>query len=527
MAKKAQLQHFVHRWKVKINRNRLLHSLSGGVLVMAIGAVIVCIAFVWRGHAVSPLWFLLPGSLGLVEILVMYPLLRLRDDRAAHHADGTFQLKQGLTSACFFAGQGLHDGIYHLQAEHTARQTHKIDLDNMRLPKPWRKTAATCIIIALMVWLCTFNDSPAVTEQKAEAKLTEAKTTEIKKHLQQAVEELKQQLSDAEQKLFEKSELAEIVDELQATPNRKEALRQYARIEKKLRDYSVKLSTKRDEKFAAQMGRQLQKGKETKELAQKMLEKKYRQAGAVLKKFSQKSGKGLQNARKDLDKLRSATNRMEAACRESGDSKSDLKNQTSKLCEQANQLQQALQQAEQSDCKDGKFKGEKIAYKNGQYDGKKPGQLSEFQLGANERLASLSKSLNELDARKIFLRRLDEMRKNLGQCQRYMVSSQYMLASQKGIGKAPDGRMDNSTSERTDQAQATQVNPLLGAGPSQIAIEDAESGTGTARVGRAARKELFRTQVEALVRREDVPADLKDGVKSYFEIIHKDGQKRP
>lgn len=122
---------------------------------------------------------------------------------------------------------------------------------------------------------------------------------------------------------------------------------------------------------------------------------------------------------------------------------------------------------------------------------------------------------------------MDEIRKKLGKSQRYMVVSRSVLVSNKGIGKKADGKMENKTSERTDQAQSGQVNPLLGDGPSQIAIEDAQSGTGTARVGRAARKEMFRMQVEALVNREDVPADLKDGVKSYFKIIHKDEKTKP
>ena len=80
--------------------------------------------------------------------------------------------------------------------------------------------------------------------------------------------------------------------------------------------------------------------------------------------------------------------------------------------------------------------------------------------------------------------------------------------------------MSNKTAEQTDQGLDTQLTGMKGDGPSQIAVEDAADGGAVTQRRAAAKRVEFRTQLESLVRREDVPESLKDGVKTYFEVIH-------
>ena len=523
MSPNEQLDEFVRQWRRRLNGHRLLLTVGSGAAGAALGMVVVAMTFVLRGHAVEPIWLLLPAGAGVVLAGAWYAAFRLSPEQAARHADGAFDLKQGLTSSRAFGRQGRTGGVYALQSGHTADCVQQVDPGAVSMREPWRRSVVAIVAAAAAIWLCTFTDSPAVAGRKVEARQTEEKTAEIKEYLSEVSEQLEQELNDDEKELFAKSRLAEMVEQLEATTDRKEALRQYARIEKKLRDTARKLSTKSDEKFASQMAIQLAKGKDTRELGKTLAARKYRQAAKDMQKLSQKkTGDRLDQAAHQLGKLRQATTRMRQASQEMGKNPSDLKDRADALSESVEQLSESLDESQLSKCEDGQCE-------DGQCEAKKLAKLAklgERQGDANDRLAKLGKGLGDLEARAAFLQKLKEMRKKLGQCQGYVVGQQVCLVNDRGIGQSEDGSMTNTTREQTDKTLATQVDPQMGQGPSQIAVEDAADGAGTASVSGRTRQWRFRAQVESLVRREDVPADVKDGVKNYFEIIHEDEDDR-
>ena len=61
---------------------------------------------------------------------------------------------------------------------------------------------------------------------------------------------------------------------------------------------------------------------------------------------------------------------------------------------------------------------------------------------------------------------------------------------------------------------------IKGQGPSDVTTEEANSGTGSTSGGVAKRKLQYRKQAEAYIQRQDVPSEVKQGVKHYFENIH-------
>jgi len=94
----------------------------------------------------------------------------------------------------------------------------------------------------------------------------------------------------------------------------------------------------------------------------------------------------------------------------------------------------------------------------------------------------------------------------------------------KAGGKKPgtgtvESRRDQ-TDELVDNGQTTQLKGIKGTGPSLTTIEAAEDGSGTSTRKGEARQREFKRQYESFVSREDVPEQVKSGVKRYFEVIH-------
>ncbi|MGJ8672796.1 hypothetical protein [Rubritalea sp.] len=87
-----------------------------------------------------------------------------------------------------------------------------------------------------------------------------------------------------------------------------------------------------------------------------------------------------------------------------------------------------------------------------------------------------------------------------------------------GTGSS-DARRD-SIDELANDGNLEQLSGQKGSGPSLSKIEEAESGSGVSsnRTTRTARE--FDRQMESFIERDDVPEELKIGVREYFKTIH-------
>ena len=124
-------------------------------------------------------------------------------------------------------------------------------------------------------------------------------------------------------------------------------------------------------------------------------------------------------------------------------------------------------------------------------------------------------------------RALAKLRDQLGKCQGFLGDpEQQSLAQVLGAqGGLPPGQgsveSPNDQQDPEFEGGADQLKGQKGSGPSAVSVESAESGSGVSGVRSARRARDFQRQVESFVEREDVPEDLKSGVKTYFEHIHR------
>ncbi len=90
----------------------------------------------------------------------------------------------------------------------------------------------------------------------------------------------------------------------------------------------------------------------------------------------------------------------------------------------------------------------------------------------------------------------------------------------QGIGEGAVQSRRNQRDALIDNGNITQLRGTIGAGPSQTTTEEASEGSGVSTRRSERRTREFSEQVESFVQREDIPENVKRGVKEYFENIH-------
>lgn len=472
-------------------------------------ALITSVIYVLRGYAVDYRVFVYFCAIGIVALVICGAVGRCSMDQAANLADRFFRLRECLISAFHFGNQGKTGRFYELQRRDAVERIR--GLDSRRIPL---RVPASCLRIGLVCCLgagvlCLVPESEAVRRARQEASMIEERSKTIQEEMGRELEALKKDADPEEKELLEKSKLEKKIKKLKTTRNRKDALRQYAKIERELRKMNKKLDTRADEKFLRTAAAELKKNKKTRTLSQKLSDRKYRKAGKELEKMkpspdaadAKKKKEKLSKLKKTADHLAKSANRYKGAKTGFCDAARELDKNVRSLSRQIAEMEK-----EAGECKECKKKGKPCENCRKAHCGmcKKTG----------EKLGKLSRMMSNLEARRKLLSRLEGLRKKMGSCQAYLLGKNGL---KPGSGK--DDRFDRK--EKTPQFGAqTGVRLLKGSGPSAVQIQDAESGSGVSRVGVAERKRRFKYQVEGLVRREDVPEPLKAGVKKYFEDIH-------
>lgn len=117
--------------------------------------------------------------------------------------------------------------------------------------------------------------------------------------------------------MIEPSKLRKWVEELKATKVQKEALRQYARLERKLIGASSRLQQQRDETLLRHAAFELDKDRATKELAKQLKQKDYEEAIEELRELvpprKEERREQLSEQHKELARLKAASQRMSSA----------------------------------------------------------------------------------------------------------------------------------------------------------------------------------------------------------------------
>ncbi len=544
--KQEHIEHFIANVKKRLNRHLSLSVFIGSLVIGGAVMTIIALSYILRGYHV-PLW-IYPAVFSTALLLgCCYWIFRqLSHDQAARFADLHFKLKDSIRSYSGFHKSGKNEGFYKLQAEQTEKSLDGLTTKGIRYHCPTCMLAIAVVLVLSSGLMGFKQDSPEVRLKKQQETLTLESTEEINRQIKDALEQLAKQLDEKElEKIVDVNVLKEKVEQLKETPDIKDAMRQYAQLEKDLGDILSSLKQQKEEQLLDRMGKQLQKDDESKALGNQLTQKQYDSASKELEKYKIDPQAELEMQQEQLEKLKTMAGRMaeEAGRNESGQSQqtgqsgqqtSQSESRASQLAKQLNQsaakandaLQQAMRQMQQT------------------------GQQSEQSCqacqasqqaaqNANQSLGNMGQYLQQLSAKRQaqsmmqqMLNSLSQGQQGLGQCQQCngnMPGAGQNNNGQRGDGAGQGGReagIGAGSARNTEPGKdapngpLTQVQGIQGTGPSQTSTEESGAGSDTGNAAKVRENLQYQQQVESFVRREDVPEAVKAGVKAYFENIH-------
>ena len=574
---------FISRVRSRLNKHLGLTVLICSIAAGGAAITVIALFYILRGYHVPLVWYPLVFAVSLFAGLCSWYFLRRSHFQAARFLDNHFALKDSVRSYSGFHKAGKNTGFYALQANQTDGEISHVPLKSIRYKCPACMIALAVILVLTSTLMGFKDDSPSVVQKRQQEKFVLESTQAINLQINEITEQLKEELEVKNlNDIVDMNNLRQRVDELKETTDIKDAMRQYAQLEKEVGDVLSKLSQRQTEELLERMGKELQKDDATKALGNQLTQKDYKSAAKEMEEFKidPEAIKELQQSQ--IEKLKEMAARMaeEAARSQPGkgqqstagqnqgnqqnnQSQQNQQNQqgkqstanrlaqmAQKLNQSAKQLGQAMQQAMQN--------GQQANSQNQQATQNAQqanGQLQQMTQNANQNLGNMGQFLQQMSARQQAQAMMQGMLNSLAQSQiglgnmgqngmgqNGMGQNGMGQNGQNGMGQAPgngtnpggnspnpggrDAGYGSSNAKNTDPGkdappgQITQLQGTQGNGTSLTSNEESASGGGSS-VGTLEREhEEYMRQVESFVRREDVPEAVKAGVKAYFENIH-------
>ena len=529
---------FLSAVKARLDLAWLVRAFCGSLLVVGSVLCAWCLVWVLRGYAV-------PAS-GYVTAAVALPVMALAawffglasQRKAARVADDHFDLKDAISSHLGFSDEQREGEFIALQAEATAVRVQA--LSPRSIPVQWPRRVITVAGVLLMAcFVMGFKkDSPIVLERIALETETVRKSDEINKELEKEVEELLKSASGDEKELLHPDEWRQWVKELRETKDRKEAMRQYAELERKITEAAQKLNQRDTEQLLAKAAQEMKQTAELKPISKSLEEQNYRHAADQLRQMKlQADVRRPDEAQKELARLKSASQRMAAAARNyqqrtGQQGNQGQGNQSQSQGQQGSQGQQSMDQ-QMTALEQSVQNLEQQLQQQQQNPNQNPSQSQNSQNQANQALQSLCQSMCQSSAKRDMMKKLQALSQCAGKCQGFMGNKECQSLSQclgtkPGDKKAGAGSVESRRAESDatrDNGNRDQLTGQKGSGPSNTSIESTDSGRGRATRTATVQEKAFQRQVESFIQREDVPAEVKEGVKEYFKGIQQVGNE--
>jgi len=508
-----------------LNRGVWRRSLLSATLICGSIALVCAVTFTMSGHRV-PIWlYPLSITVTLAGAAIRYWRNAYQDDTAAAYIDRHFGLMDAVTAHNAFERSGKHDGFFALQHQWTVQHLRGLDISSINISLCNRRVTFAALLLLVFFGLSLVPDSPSVLARQERESQTLQLSEEMKEDLQQHIEEMIQGADQDEQEFLNPDELREWVDQLNDTRDLEDMLRQYANLEQQVAKSSAKLDQRDTEQLLADTARRLGQSAETAQLGQKLKQKSYRDAAKELDKLRPDASQKLKKHREQLSRLKKTSAQMAEAARNcrAGNSGqgTDGESLAQRMVRSMKDLDRSVQEYEKN-----LSKCESSQKNSGQCSANELSQLSQSCGSCNSQLNNLQKQLKQLSAMRSAQKQLDQLRRMLGQCQGSAAGQcQSPFAGGK---KAGMGSSQSENHEATPEGgQTTALQGIKGQGPSQVTVEEADSGSAATSGRRTQRKLNFEHQFESFVEREDVPEVVKGGVKNYFESIHPEAQATP
>lgn len=557
------VRQFVSAVRKRLNRFRGLDAMILAAAICGAAMTIVAVAYVWPGYAVPLIWYAIAASVMILVAGAIWLFTRVSGKQAAHFADRKYGLKDATRAHGNFSAAGRFGEFYDLQARQTGEAVAAQQIEQISWRPQYRLAFIAMITIGIAVALGFRGPSDAVLERQQRELETAQLTDSINEQIKELIEQLDEAIDDpSERELVNPDKLRQWVDELKQTTDHKEALRQYAMLQRKLNIASTALQSRKEEQLLAAAAEKLRQDPKSKELAKNLKQKKFERAAKQLRDLKpdgeDAKQQKLSDKRKQLARLKAVANRMADAARSmNSKSKSNGKNNSKSDRRRSGKNSNAAQSRGGSGKSNSDQSGE---------DGDQEGELAEMiedledaveylddalelaelqDLEDGEQLdlddceeceGRLAGELDELADRLIKLARkrkaMARLKKLIGQCAGCQSGlSQMRIASTGKGGKKPGTGTSDSTRDQRDKltnnGQYSKLKGVKGRGPSLVTTEEASDGTGVSHLKSKAAKREFQHQFESFVQREDIPENLKQGVRNYFTHIHELGQQEP
>ncbi len=543
------IQEFIDAVRSRLGWARAVAVFSIGLLAVASLLAVWALWWIIPGYAVRGVSYVVAAGVWIIGSLAVLLFWKPSRKIAASTADRAFGLKDALVSHLGFTQEHRAGDFYALQTQQTADKLGKLDVKQIPVTWPRRMLAIAVIVLGAAVWMGFRKPSDVVVQRLVLEEETHSKTAEINKELKEQIEELIKHTPDDEQELLKPDEWRQWVKQLEQTKDQKEALRQYAELERRMQEAAQKLSQRGQEQLLSKAAQELQQEAELKATGKKLEEKNYKEAAADLKKMELRADvQKPDEARKEMARLKAAAQRLAAAAKShqqrsgqqgQGQGKQSNSEQNQAQAQQGKSGQQAGAQGSQGDksgsqmqdAMEGLDQAMQMYEKALQSPNSDKQNASQCQSQANAQLNKLCNSLSRCSSQREAMKKMMSFCKACSQCQGYLANKQCQSLGQcmatgqgKGIGSASVDSRRSETELTQDNGNRDQLQGVKGQGPSQTSIEAADSGTGTATRMIKAQERSWQRQLESFVQREDVPAEVKDGVKEYFKGIQQVGE---
>jgi hypothetical protein len=513
---------FLHAVRARLNQSLALRSLLAALLTAAVAAILWALAWRAFGYAAPRVGYALIAAATALGFAARFFLIRRTLNHSAAFADHHFRLKDAITSFLDFHSRPEHDApIYQLQQQ--AVEAALTDKDPRAIPlaihrrRVWFALALLFAAIGL-AWL---PHSRAVLDEIRGQQLTLDRSSQIQTELAKAVEEIIAQMSEKERELLKPETLRAWVKEFDPTKDQRDLMKQIARFEQKISASLTGLEARKDEEILKLAAAELSESplSDAKQLGKKLDDKDFEDAKQQLTDLKPEATKPLtpEEMKKLLEKsakLKELSRRMAKGARKRDFGKAPKGDQPNngdakEMDEMLADLEQAAIAADQ-DLQDA--------------DPADAGKLEKL----DEKLGQLGQRLGKLGAKEKARARMKALGNCAGQAQQFANGQTQALGlaqqlAQNGGLKPGTGHIDGTRKDRDDakdNQNFAQLNGQQGEGESKSSVEAADSGTGITGRGPTDKSRDFRKQAESLVHRDDVPEDLKQGIREYFQRVH-------
>ena len=519
--------------RARLNRAAMLQALAWSLAIGGGVLLVSGLACVLQGYPLLGwCWAATAIATGLT-FTTLYLRRRATEDDAARFADQYFNLKDTLTSDLHFQREGRSGEFFDLINQQAVATAARVKPEGIALPAPKRMLALGTLLVLAGFSLSFRSPSPEVVARWKQEAETHQLTAELNEEVKKQIEELKKALGD-DNDLISKEDLKKWEQELRQTKDMKEAMRQYAMLERRIAEAEQKMNRRDQEELARQAGEALQQDPANRQLGQQLSNKQFAEAAKQLSSMQpQGEGASPEQQRQQMEKLRSAAQRMGQVAKEamqrkqqsksgaSGESSdSSLAQNMASLEDAVRKMDDALKQAQQQQKQNA----------SQQQQQQSQSQCKNASSQCQSQLNKLCNNLNKLSQCRSASQSLSKLSQCLSQCQGCLNGQCNKPGSKPGGKKAGNGTVESRRNESDPlpfTTETMQIQGQKGQGPSDKTSEAADSGdrTGSRRAG--ARERTYQKQAESFVRREDVPAEVKEGVKNYFKTIQDKPEDKP